>query len=265
MSCEPRAWLRRRGRGSRRIRSSGRCDVPPGLPVDAPAGPPQAGRAPGDARPGRPSSAAWCGAWRVLLAQEATADLPTSARRGDDPAGHRRRAGSWPTPSGSSRSSAPGWAWPTGVLDLLPEAEVWHIGLFRDEQTLRPTEYYNKLPAPCRVTLALVVDPMLATGGSAVRACEVLKAAGVPRLKFLVPDRRPRGDRPALAEAMPDVPIHVGAIDERLNDVGFIYPGLGDAGDRQFGDERRPEPGDASIPTPQITINFDAGRATDSG
>ena len=71
-----------------------------------------------------------------------------------------------------------------GVLDLLTEAEVWHIGLFRDEHTLRPTEYYNKLRSPSRVSLGIVVDPMLATGGSAVRACEVLKAAGVPGSSF---------------------------------------------------------------------------------
>jgi uracil phosphoribosyltransferase len=121
-----------------------------------------------------------------------------------------------------------------GVLDLLPEAEVWHIGLFRDEHTLRPTEYYNKFPAPSRVSLGIVVDPMLATGGSAVRACEVLKAAGVPRLKFLALIAAPEGIA-RLNAAMPDVAVHVGVIDSGLNAVGFIVPGLGDAGDRQFG------------------------------
>jgi uracil phosphoribosyltransferase len=121
-----------------------------------------------------------------------------------------------------------------GVLELLPEAEVWHIGLFRDEHTLRPTEYYNKFPTQPRVSLALLVDPMLATGGSGVRACEVLKEAGVPRIKFLALIAAPEGIA-RLSEAMPDVPIHVAAIDSHLNDVGFIYPGLGDAGDRQFG------------------------------
>ena len=121
-----------------------------------------------------------------------------------------------------------------GVLDLLPGAEVWHIGLFRDEHTLRPVEYYNKLPVKPRVSMALVVDPMLATGGSAVRTCEVLKAAGILKIKFLALIAAPEGIQ-CLGAAMPDVPIHVGVIDERLNDIGFIHPGLGDAGDRQFG------------------------------
>lgn len=169
----------------------------------------------------------------MLLTQEATADL--QGRRVDVP-----------TPLGTADGRVladtigvvpilrAGLGMAEGVLDLLPEAEVWHIGLFRDEHTLRPVEYYNKLPSPCRLTLALVVDPMLATGGSAVRTCEVLRAAGVRNIKFLALIAAPEGVS-RLAEAMPDVPIHVGVIDERLNDVGFIFPGLGDAGDRQFG------------------------------
>ena len=83
-----------------------------------------------------------------------------------------------------------------GILELIPEAEVWHIGLFRDETTLRPTEYYNKFPARPRITVALVVDPMLATGGSAVRTCEILKAAGVPSPQAALTDCRSRGNRP---------------------------------------------------------------------
>jgi uracil phosphoribosyltransferase len=120
-----------------------------------------------------------------------------------------------------------------GLLELLPEAEVWHIGLFRDEATLRPTEYYNKFPATPRVTLALLVDPMLATGGSAVRACEIIRSAGVRRLKIISIIAAPEGIA-RVSQAMPDVSIHVGAVDERLNEEGFIHPGLGDAGDRQF-------------------------------
>jgi uracil phosphoribosyltransferase len=121
-----------------------------------------------------------------------------------------------------------------GVLDVIPEAEVWHIGLRRNEQTLVPEQYYTRVPQVARVDLALVVDPMLATGGSAVHACELLKACGVPRLKYLAILAAPEGIE-RLSAAMPDVSIHLGAIDERLNEVGFIYPGLGDAGDRQFG------------------------------
>ena len=96
-----------------------------------------------------------------------------------------------------------------GVLELFPEAEVWHIGLYRDEHTLQPTEYYKKLPRRPRITIALVVDPMLATGGSAVHACEILKAAGVPRIKLVTLIAAPEGIA-RMTEAMPDVPIHVG-------------------------------------------------------
>jgi uracil phosphoribosyltransferase len=141
-----------------------------------------------------------------------------------------------------------------GIIELLPEAEVWHIGLFRDEATLEPREYYNKFPSRLRVTLALLVDPMLATGGSAVHACEIIKAAGVPRLKLVSLIAAPEGiDR--VSREMPDVTIHVGAIDDCLNQDGFIFPGLGDAGDRQFGTggghpaaECAPAPGFAGPP-----------------
>jgi uracil phosphoribosyltransferase len=121
-----------------------------------------------------------------------------------------------------------------GVLEVIPEAEVWHIGLRRDEHTLQPEQYYTRVPAQARIGLAIVVDPMLATGGSAVHACQILKACGVTRLKYLSILAAPEGIA-RLSEAMPDVDIHVGVIDECLNDVGFIFPGLGDAGDRQFG------------------------------
>jgi uracil phosphoribosyltransferase len=169
----------------------------------------------------------------VLLAQEATADLPTSA-------------GEVMTPLGSAGVRVlrdivgivpilrAGLGMADGVIELLPEAEVWHIGLYRDEATLRPKEYYNKFPVSPRVTLALLVDPMLATGGSAVRACEIIKKAGVPRLKLLSLIAAPEGIA-LMQRAMPDVSIHVGAVDTGLNEAGFIHPGLGDAGDRQFG------------------------------
>jgi uracil phosphoribosyltransferase len=127
-----------------------------------------------------------------------------------------------------------------GILELIPEAEVWHIGLFRDEASLRPTEYYNKFPARPRVTVALLIDPMLATGGSAVRACEIIKAAGVPRLKLVSLIAAPEG-LALVNRVMPDVSIYVGAVDERLNELGYIYPGLGDAGDRQFGTTPAPD------------------------
>lgn len=121
-----------------------------------------------------------------------------------------------------------------GVWELMPSAEVWHIGLYRDERTLKPVEYYNKLPVEPTVQLCLILDPMLATGGSAVATVDVLKRWGVTKIKFVGLIAAPEGIR-ALQTAHPDVPIHLAAIDERLNEHGYILPGLGDAGDRQFG------------------------------
>jgi uracil phosphoribosyltransferase len=121
-----------------------------------------------------------------------------------------------------------------GVMELLPSVQVWHIGLYRDEETLRPVEYYNKLPTAPTVQVCLVLDPMLATGGSAVATVNILKNWGVERIKYLGLIAAPEGIE-RLSTEHPDVPIHVAAVDERLNDIGFIVPGLGDAGDRQFG------------------------------
>ena len=120
------------------------------------------------------------------------------------------------------------------MLELMPTAEVWHLGLFRDERTLRPVEYYNKLPDSATVDLCLILDPMLATGGSATAAIEVLKRWGATRIKLLNLIAAPEGVR-AVHEAHPDVPIHAAALDRQLNEKGYIMPGLGDAGDRQFG------------------------------
>ncbi len=121
-----------------------------------------------------------------------------------------------------------------GVMELLPNVQVWHIGLYRDEKTLRPVQYYNKLPTAPTVQICLVLDPMLATGGSAAATIDILKEWGVERIKYLGLLAAPEGIE-HLTSKHPDVPIHIAAIDERLNDIGFIVPGLGDAGDRQFG------------------------------
>ena len=120
------------------------------------------------------------------------------------------------------------------ILDLIPTAHVWHLGLYRDHATLEPVTYYNKLPAEADIDLCLVLDPMLATGGSATAAVDILKEWGAARIKFLGLIAAPEGVA-ALSAAHPDVPIHLGAIDDHLNDIGYIVPGLGDAGDRQFG------------------------------
>ena len=121
-----------------------------------------------------------------------------------------------------------------GVLEMIPTAEVWHIGLYRDERTLHPVEYYNRLPTPNRVQLSLVLDPMLATGGTAEASVDILKRWGCERIKYIGLIAAPEGIE-RLSRAHPDVAIHVAAVDERLNDIGYIVPGLGDAGDRHFG------------------------------
>lgn len=121
-----------------------------------------------------------------------------------------------------------------GIWNLMPSAEVWHIGLYRDERTLKPVEYYNKLPIEPTVSVCLVLDPMLATGGSAVATIDVLKRWGVSKIKFVGILGAPEGIA-LMQQHHPEVPIHLAAIDQRLNERGYILPGLGDAGDRQFG------------------------------
>lgn len=120
------------------------------------------------------------------------------------------------------------------ILDMIPTAHVWHLGLYRDEKSLRPVTYYNKLPPHANIDLCLILDPMLATGGSAVAAVTVLKEWGAQHIKFLGLIAAPEGVQ-ALSQAHPDVDIHLAALDDHLNDRGYIVPGLGDAGDRQFG------------------------------
>ena len=169
----------------------------------------------------------------TLLLYEATADLPTEPRDVRTPL----------APSRGSRLKEKvglvpvlraGIGMVEAALELMPEAQVWHIGLFRDEHTLRPISYYNKLPSSATVQVCLVLDPMLATGGSATATVDILKKWGAKRIKYVGIIAAPEGVR-ALSDAHPDVPIHVAALDERLNDKGYILPGLGDAGDRQFG------------------------------
>lgn len=121
-----------------------------------------------------------------------------------------------------------------GIHEMIPGAQVWHLGIYRDEQTLRPVSYYNKLPVEPTVQVCLILDPMLATGGSAVAAVDVLKQWGVRRIKFVGLIAAPEGIE-VVTSAHPDVPIHLAAVDDHLNGRGFIVPGLGDAGDRQFG------------------------------
>lgn len=121
-----------------------------------------------------------------------------------------------------------------GMLAMIPSAKVGHIGLYRNEETLEPVEYYCKIPADCDERDVFVVDPMLATGGSSVAAIQMLKERGVRNIRFLCIIAAPEGIK-RMQEAHPDVDIYVGALDEHLNENGYIVPGLGDAGDRIFG------------------------------
>jgi len=169
----------------------------------------------------------------MLLCYEATADLKTAEIEIKTPMG---------TAAGQDLSEKiglipilrAGLGMVDGIWEMMPGAEVWHIGLYRDEETLQPVSYYNKLPTFPTVQVCLVLDPMLATGGSAIATVNILKRWGAKRIKFVGLLAAPEGID-ALQKAHPDVPIHVAQIDSHLNDIGFIVPGLGDAGDRQFG------------------------------
>jgi len=121
-----------------------------------------------------------------------------------------------------------------GILKLIPSARVGHIGLYRDEKTLQPVSYYFKIPSSCEDREFILVDPMLATGGSAVAAADMLKEAGAKNIKFMCLIAAPEGVE-KFCKAHPDVKVYAAGLDEKLNEHGYIVPGLGDAGDRLFG------------------------------
>lgn len=121
-----------------------------------------------------------------------------------------------------------------GFREVIPDAQIWHLGLRRDERTLQAMEYYNRLPHRVDMQVCYAVDPMLATGGSAIDAINVLKRRNIPRLSYVGIIASPYGLF-KLTETHPDIDIYVAALDDSLNDYGYIVPGLGDAGDRQFG------------------------------
>jgi len=161
----------------------------------------------------------------ALLAYEATADLAVMERQVETPLAKV---------TGFELREKIGLGMVEGIWELMPTSEVWHIGLYRDERTLKPVEYYNKLPVEPTVSVCLILDPMLATGGSAVATTDVLKRWGVKKIKFVGLIGAPEGIR-NMQEHHPDVSIYLSAIDDHLNERGYILPGLGDAGDRQFG------------------------------
>jgi uracil phosphoribosyltransferase len=169
----------------------------------------------------------------LLLCYEATQDLTLSPATVNTPMGEAQGSKAQEN-IGVVPILRAGLGMVEGVLELLPNVQVWHIGLYRNEETLEPVLYYNRLPSAPQVQLCLVLDPMLATGGSLVATVGMLKKAGVARIKYVGLIAAPEGVQ-RMQNAHPDVPIHLAALDERLNEIGYIVPGLGDAGDRQFG------------------------------
>ena len=169
----------------------------------------------------------------ALLAYEATLDLAISPRELETPL-EKMTGAELQEKIGLVPILRAGLGMVEGVWELMPSSEVWHIGLYRDEHTLQPVEYYNKLPIEPTVSVCLILDPMLATGGSATATVGVLKRWGVKKIKFVGLIGAPEGIK-ALQDAHPDVDIFLAAVDDHLNEKGYIVPGLGDAGDRQFG------------------------------
>ena len=170
----------------------------------------------------------------MLLCYEATRDLPTEEVEVETPVALARTK----VLAGRKLALVPilraGLGMVDGMLNLIPAAKVGHIGMYRNEETLVPVEYYCKLPSDINEREVFVLDPMLATGGSAIDAITQIKKHGAKRIKFIGLLGAPEGIK-ALHEAHPDVDIYLGAQDDRLNENGYIVPGLGDAGDRIYG------------------------------
>lgn len=170
----------------------------------------------------------------MLMCYEATRDLPLEEATIETPMGiaHTKVI------SGRKLAFVPilraGLGMVDGVLEMVPAAKVGHIGLYRDHETLQPVEYYSKLPLDTNERDVIVLDPMLATGGSAIDAITIIKRSHPKSIKFMCIIAAPEGVK-ALNEAHPDIQIYCAAVDDHLNEVGYIVPGLGDAGDRIFG------------------------------
>lgn len=170
----------------------------------------------------------------MLMGYEALSDLPLKDVEVETPI----QTCQTPVIAGKTLAVVPilraGLGMVSGILALVPSAKVGHIGLYRDEETFEPHEYYCKLPDPIEERLVVVTDPMLATGGSAIAAIDFIKQHGGKNIKFMAVIAAPEGVK-KLHEAHPDVQIYIGHIDEGLNEAAYICPGLGDAGDRIFG------------------------------
>jgi len=169
----------------------------------------------------------------ALLAYEATVSLTLKSSPIETPMGPmigKRLAGG----IGVTPILRAGLGLAEAFREVIPDIQIWHLGLRRDENTLQAMEYYNQLPHKVDLQVAYAIDPMLATGGSAIDAINVLKRRGIPRLSYMCIIAAPYGLL-KLSQTHPDIDIYIGALDESLTDQGYILPGLGDAGDRQFG------------------------------
>jgi uracil phosphoribosyltransferase len=170
----------------------------------------------------------------MLMCYEATRDLPLEETTIETPMGEAKTK----VISGRKLAFVPilraGLGMVDGVLQMVPAAKVGHIGLYRDHETLQPVEYYSKLPLDINERDVIVLDPMLATGGSSVDAITIIKRSHPKSIKFMCIIAAPEGIK-TLTEAHPDVQLYCAAVDDHLNEIGYIVPGLGDAGDRIFG------------------------------
>lgn len=170
----------------------------------------------------------------MLMCYEATRDLPLEETSIETPMGVAKTQ----VIAGRKLAFVPilraGLGMVDGVLQMVPAAKVGHIGLYRDHETLQPVEYYSKLPLDINEREVIVLDPMLATGGSGVDAVTIIKRSNPKSIKFMCIIAAPEGIK-AFTEAHPDVQLYCAAVDDHLNDIGYIVPGLGDAGDRIFG------------------------------
>ena len=170
----------------------------------------------------------------MLMVYEVTRDLPTEEIEVETPLTVMKSRTLAGIPIGVIPILRAGLGMVNGIMNLVPNAKIGHIGLYRDPETLQPVEYYCKLPSDAEQRLLLVLDPMLATGGSASAAISFLKQRGCNHIKLVNLIAAPEGVK-RIEKVHPDVDIYVAAMDERLNDHGYIIPGLGDAGDRLFG------------------------------
>lgn len=169
----------------------------------------------------------------ILLAYEATSDLATQEMSVTTPLA-QTKGYDLKEVIGLVPVLRAGLGMVEGFWEMMPSAEVWHIGLYRDHKTLEPIQYYNRLPVAPTVDVCMILDPMLATGGSATATAQILKDWGAKRIKYVGIIGAPEGIK-RLSEAHPDVDIYLAAVDDHLNEHAYIVPGLGDAGDRQFG------------------------------